>query len=89
MITDIFLYIIGVLISTMTYLLRFLSPASGMVWPPETLSAFQSFGNSLASINFMFATYELSIAVSFFIQFLTYLFSGILIIFIIKTIRGN
>jgi hypothetical protein len=89
MITDIFLYIIGVLISTMTYLLSFLSPASGIVWPPKILSAFQSFGSSLASINFFLDTYDLALAVSFFIQFLTYYFSSILIIFIIKTIRGN
>jgi len=89
MITDIFIYIIAVLVSTMNYLLSFLSPASGMVWPPKILTAFQSFGHSLASINFIFNTYELVLAVSFFIQFLTYYFSGILIIFIIKTIRGN
>jgi hypothetical protein len=89
MITDIFIYIIAVLVSTMTFLLSYLTPLGGIVWPPKILIAFQSFGHALASINFIFPTYDLVLAVSFFIQFMIYLFSGILIIFIIKLIRGN
>lgn len=89
MITDIFIYIIAVLISTMNYLLSYFTPVGGIIWPPKILTAFQSFGHALASINFIFPTYDLVLAVSFFIQFTVYFFSGILIIFIIKLIRGN
>jgi hypothetical protein len=89
MITSIFIYIIGAIIGIMLSLLSLLSPASGILYPPEFLASFQMFGQSLASINFFWNTYELARAICFLIQFFTYYFSAFLIIFIIKRVRGG
>jgi len=89
MITSVLIYVIGAIIGIMLSLLSLLSPASGIVYPPEFLASFQVFGQSLASINFFWNTYELARAICFFIQFLIYYFSAFLIIFVIKRVRGG
>lgn len=89
MITSVFLYLIGLILSIMVYLLGLLSPSSGMVYPQGVIDAFHLFGSSLASINFLFDTYDLAQSVIFFMQFLIYYISAFLIFYIIKRVRGG
>ena len=89
MITSALLYVIGALLGIMISLLGLLSNIHGIFYPPEFLAALKLFGGSLASVNFLFDTYDVAAGLIFFTQFITYYFSAFLIIFIIKRTRGG
>lgn len=84
MITTIFLFIIASIFSIIGGILPVVS-----IWPPGILASFTMFGASLATVNFIIDTYDLVLALNFFIQFVGYYVSFIILVFIIKTIRGN